>query len=49
MAIERLNHFTVVTEDLDVSIEFYQSVLGLAPGWRPPFPSRVGRRKRGRA
>lgn len=39
MAIERLNHFTVVTEDLDVSIEFYRSVLGLTPGWRPPFPS----------
>jgi len=38
MAIERLNHFTVLTEDLDASIEFYQSVLGLTPGWRPPFP-----------
>jgi catechol 2,3-dioxygenase-like lactoylglutathione lyase family enzyme len=38
MAIHGLNHFTVLTEDLDGSIEFYQSVLGLAPGWRPPFP-----------
>jgi catechol 2,3-dioxygenase-like lactoylglutathione lyase family enzyme len=38
MAIQGLNHFTVVTEDLGVSIEFYQSVLGLSTGWRPPFP-----------
>jgi catechol 2,3-dioxygenase-like lactoylglutathione lyase family enzyme len=37
MAIEGLNHFTVLTENLDASIEFYGSVLGLAPGWRPPF------------
>ena len=38
MAIQGLNHFTVLTEDLEASLEFYQSVLGLAPGWRPPFP-----------
>jgi len=38
MAVEGLNHFTVLTEDLNASVEFYQSVLGLAAGWRPPFP-----------
>jgi catechol 2,3-dioxygenase-like lactoylglutathione lyase family enzyme len=37
MAIEGLNHFTVLTDDLESSIEFYESVLGLATGWRPPF------------
>lgn len=37
MAIEGLNHFTVLTDDLEASVEFYQCVLGLAPGWRPPF------------
>jgi catechol 2,3-dioxygenase-like lactoylglutathione lyase family enzyme len=38
MAVQRLNHFTVMTEDLDRSIEFYKSVLGMTSGWRPPFP-----------
>jgi catechol 2,3-dioxygenase-like lactoylglutathione lyase family enzyme len=38
MAIAGLNHFTVLTEDLEGSLEFYQSVLGLTQGWRPAFP-----------
>jgi catechol 2,3-dioxygenase-like lactoylglutathione lyase family enzyme len=38
MAIQGLNHFTVLTEDLDASVEFYRSVIGLEPGPRPPFP-----------
>ena len=38
MAVEGLNHFTVLTEDLEASLEFYQSILGLERGWRPPFP-----------
>jgi len=38
MAVVGLNHFTVLTENLDTSVEFYGSVLGLKPGWRPPFP-----------
>jgi catechol 2,3-dioxygenase-like lactoylglutathione lyase family enzyme len=38
MTIHGLNHFTVLTEDLDGSVDFYRTVLGLTPGWRPPFP-----------
>lgn len=37
MAIEGLNHFTVLTEDLNASVDFYREVLGLIPGWRPAF------------
>lgn len=37
MAIQGLNHFTVLTDDLDASVEFYRSILGLEPGARPPF------------
>ncbi len=37
MAIQGLNHFTVLTDDLEGSVEFYRRVLGLEPGARPPF------------
>ncbi len=33
--IEGMNHFTVLTDDLDGSIDFYVNLLGLAPGPRP--------------
>ena len=35
--IESMNHFTVLTDDLDRTLEFYVEGLGLAVGPRPPF------------
>ncbi len=35
MAIEGMNHFTVLTDDLEATQRFYTGVLGLAPGPRP--------------
>ena len=37
MSIERLDHFLIVTADLEATREFYTRVLGLAVGPRPPF------------
>ena len=34
--IQDMNHFTVLTDDLERTLKFYD-VLGLAPGPRPPF------------
>lgn len=36
MGITAMNHFTVLTDDLDATINFY-GMFGLNPGWRPPF------------
>ena len=33
--IEGMNHFTVLTDDLDRSVDFYVYLIGLAPGHRP--------------
>lgn len=33
--IEGMNHFTVLTDDLERSVDFYVGLLGLAPGPRP--------------
>lgn len=30
-----MNHFTVLTNDLDATVRFYVDLLGLAPGQRP--------------
>ncbi|SFM75486.1 VOC family protein [Nitrosomonas communis] len=38
MAIEGMNHFTVLTSDLEKCKAFYIGVLGLTEGYRPPFP-----------
>jgi catechol 2,3-dioxygenase-like lactoylglutathione lyase family enzyme len=35
MAIEGMNHFTVLTDDLDATSRFYCGILGLTPGDRP--------------
>lgn len=32
-----MDHFTVLTEDLQATIDFYQDILGLTPGPRPAF------------
>lgn len=33
--IQAMNHFTVLTDDLDGTLDFYVGLLGLAPGPRP--------------
>ena len=33
--IEGMNHFEVLTDDLDGSVDFYLNLLGLTPGPRP--------------
>ena len=37
MAIDGMNHFTVLTADLDATRKFYIDVLGLKEGPRPPL------------
>jgi len=37
MALTQLNHVTVRTHDLEATRNFYESVLGLKAGARPPF------------
>ena len=37
MAIDGMNHFTVLTHDLDATRNFYIGVLGLKEGYRPPL------------
>ena len=38
MSIERLDHISVRTRDVEATRAFYEDVLGLATGWRPDFP-----------
>lgn len=38
MALDRLDHYSVRTRDLDGTGRFYTDVLGLNDGWRPDFP-----------
>jgi catechol 2,3-dioxygenase-like lactoylglutathione lyase family enzyme len=33
--IHGLNHFTVIAEDIERTLDFYVNVLGLEPGFRP--------------
>lgn len=37
MPIHSLDHYTIVTADLDAARDFYVKVLGLHEGARPPF------------
>jgi catechol 2,3-dioxygenase-like lactoylglutathione lyase family enzyme len=37
MAITEMNHFTVLTDDLDRTRSFYEGLLGLREGPRPPL------------
>jgi catechol 2,3-dioxygenase-like lactoylglutathione lyase family enzyme len=32
-----MNHFTILTDDLDATVDFYTDLLGLQVGPRPPF------------
>ena len=37
MAVAGMNHFTILTDDLEATLAFYDEHLGLKPGARPPF------------
>ncbi len=37
MAIAGMNHFTILTADLEATKRFYLGVLGLTEGYRPPL------------
>ena len=37
MAIERMDHFTIVTKDWKATAKFYGEMLGFEPGPRPNF------------
>ncbi len=37
MALSALDHYTIMTADLDASVTFYTEILGLADGPRPDF------------
>jgi catechol 2,3-dioxygenase-like lactoylglutathione lyase family enzyme len=37
MPATAMNHFTILTDDVDATIRFYGDLLGLTPGARPPF------------
>ncbi|SRR5258706_1496964 len=37
MKIEGMNHFNVLTDDVDATRKFYCGILGLVEGERPPF------------
>jgi catechol 2,3-dioxygenase-like lactoylglutathione lyase family enzyme len=39
MTIESMNHFTVLSSDLEKSKAFYINILGLTEGYRPPLES----------
>ena len=35
MAVAGMNHFTILTDDVDNTVRFYGELLGLEPGPRP--------------
>ena len=37
MTVSAMNHFTILTDDVDATLAFYREHLDLAPGPRPPF------------
>ena len=37
MAVAGMNHFTILTDNLDKTLAFYEDHLNLKPGARPPF------------
>jgi catechol 2,3-dioxygenase-like lactoylglutathione lyase family enzyme len=37
MAVSSMNHFTILTDDVERTIRFYDELLGLRPGPRPDF------------
>jgi len=37
MAVAAMNHFTVLSDDLEATRRFYCDLFGFKVGWRPPF------------
>ena len=37
MPATAMNHFTILTDQLDETVSFYRELLELETGWRPPF------------
>lgn len=37
MGVSAMNHFTILCDDLEVTLAFYAEHLNLRPGARPPF------------
>jgi catechol 2,3-dioxygenase-like lactoylglutathione lyase family enzyme len=37
MAVAGMNHFTILTDDVDNTVSFYGDLMGLKPGPRPNF------------
>ncbi len=37
MAVSGMNHFTILTDNLDATLDFYKTHLEFSPGARPPF------------
>jgi catechol 2,3-dioxygenase-like lactoylglutathione lyase family enzyme len=37
MTVARMDHFTILTKDLEATTRFYGDILGFAPGPRPAF------------
>ena len=37
MPVTAMNHFTILTDDVAATVEFYRDLLGLVDGPRPPF------------
>ena len=37
MTVTAMNHFTILTDNLDATIDFYRDYLGLETGERPPL------------
>jgi catechol 2,3-dioxygenase-like lactoylglutathione lyase family enzyme len=37
MPVTSMNHFTILTDDLPATLDFYAEFLNLRPGPRPPF------------
>ena len=37
MAVSGMNHFTILTDDLESTLAFYKEHLDFSPGPRPPF------------
>ena len=37
MPVTAMNHFTILTDDVDATVAFYRELLGLTDGPRPPF------------
>ena len=37
MSVTAMNHFTILTDDVEATLAFYREHLNLGPGARPPF------------